>query len=289
MQKVTYTYTGETQTFYFDFPYFEKNNIVVKVDNQSAPAYNVIGVKGGTDPDFPYTSGRVVFVKPLKKFQTITIERHLPLVRQVDFQPTTRISTNMLNQDMNYTLELLKDIKDEFDTFHDKYADIVDKESTNLLLEKIALVNQNIAKLAEDIAELDGITNIMDDIDELQESVANHDTEIGNLQTTLDDIVQNPTQTLPDYTATPVVVSSTVEEWHDITTDGLLHINFMTNNVISWLTVAIGNETDNINFTTQINADARGADVTYPVKTGQKFKLIPRGATITSCKIFPLC
>ena len=124
MQKVSYIYSGETRTFYFNFPYFEKSNIVVTVDNKPAPAYNVIGNKGGLNPDFPFSSGRIVFEKPLKKFETITIERHLPYVRPVDFQPTAQITPSALNLDMNYTMELLKDIKDEFDTFGEKFADI---------------------------------------------------------------------------------------------------------------------------------------------------------------------
>ena len=288
MQRVTYIYSGETQTFYFNFPYIEKSNIVVTVDGKPAPAYNVIGVKGGLNPDFPFSSGKIVFVKPLKMFQTITIERHLPYNRPVDFQPTAKIIPMDLNLDMNNTLELLKDLKDEVDDIKNKYKDITDKEKIDNLLEKIELVNQNIAKFAEEIAKLDAISDMSDDIDELQDNVANHDTEIETLQTSIDNIIQNPLPRIPDYTASPVVVSSTTQEWHDITIDGLLHINFMTNNAISWLTVVIGDENNNISLTTQINADARGADVTYPVRTGQKFKLMPRGATITSCQVFPL-
>lgn len=288
MQRVTYIYSGETQTFYFNFPYIEKSNIVVTVDGKPAPAYNVVGVKGGLNKDFPFSSGRIVFVKPLKMFQSITIERHLPYERPVDFQPTAKITSMDLNLDMNNTLELLKDLKDEVDDLRNKYKDITDKEKIDNLLEKIELVNQNIAKFAEGIAKLDSISDMLDDIDELQDNVANHDTEIETLQTSIDNIIQNPLPRIPDYTASPVVVSSTTEEWHDITIDGLLHINFMTNNTISWLTVVIGDENNNISLTTQINADARGADVTYPVRTGQKFKLMPRGATITSCEVFPL-
>lgn len=188
MQKVSYIYSGETRTFYFNFPYFEKSNIVVTVDNKSAPAYNVIGNKGGLNPDFPFTSGRIVFEKPLKKFKTITIERHLPYVRPVDFQPTAQITPSALNLDMNYTMELLKDIKDEFDSFREKYADIVDKESTNLLLEKIALVNQNIAEVSEQIESVDGITDLPDDVAELQEALSGLSGNLSDLAGTVDSI-----------------------------------------------------------------------------------------------------
>lgn len=183
MQKVSYVASGKTTTFYFNFPYFERDNIVVTVNNGPAPSYNLIGTRGGTDPDFPFVSGRIVFQKPPKHFDTITIERHLPLVRPVDYQPLAKITPTMLNQDMNYTMELLKDIRDDLDTFNTNYADIVNKESTELLLSKIALVNQNIATLSEQIAALDGISDIMDDIDDLQESIVSINTNINNLDT----------------------------------------------------------------------------------------------------------
>lgn len=289
MQKVSYIYSGETRTFYFNFPYFEKSNIVVTVDNKPAPAYNVIGNKGGSNPDFPFTSGRIVFEKPLKKFETITIERHLPYVRPVDFQPTVQITPSALNLDMNYTMELLKDIKDEFDSFREKYADIVDKESTNLLLEKIDMVNQNISQFAEEIAALDGISDVMKDIDELQDNVANQNTEIENLQSSIDNIIQNPTPTLPDYAATPISLSTSTGVWTTAPTSGVLHIKFMTNNEISWLSVALGSEDNYLSLATHVNADARLCDVVYYIKAGQKFKLSPRNATINTCALYPLC
>ena len=289
MQKVSYIYSGETRTFYFNFPYFEKSNIVVTVDNKPAPAYNVIGNKGGSNPDFPFTSGRIVFEKPLKKFETITIERHLPYVRPVDFQPVAKITPAALNLDMNYTMELLKDIKDEFDTFGEKFADIVDKESTNLLLEKIALVNQNIATLSDQIAALDGISTILDDIDDLQGAVSSHDDQIGDLQTSVNNITQNPPRTIPDYSAIPVALSTSTNTWTSVTLAGALHVKFKTTDVVSWLTVALGTETNYISLATHVNENDRISDVLYNVQAGQKFKLSPRNATITACELIPFC
>ena len=171
MQKVSYVANGETTTFYFNFPYFERDNIVVTVNNGPAPSYNLIGTRGGMDPDFPFTSGRIVFQKPPKHFDTVTIERHLPLVRPVDFQPLAQITSTMLNQDMNYTMELLKDMRDELDTLHQNYADISNKESTVLLLEKINLVNQNIADISEHWEVLDSIPGLQTAIESLQNTV----------------------------------------------------------------------------------------------------------------------
>ena len=289
MQRVTYIYSGETQTFYFNFPYIEKSNIVVTVDGKPAPAYNVIGVKGGLNPDFPFSSGKIVFVKPLKMFQSITIERHLPYERPVDFQPTAKISPMDLNLDMNNTIELLKDLKDEVDDLRNKYKDITDKEQIDNLLEKIELVNQNIATLSDQIAALDGISDIMDDIDELQDNVANQNTEIENLQSSIDNIIQNPIPTLPDYAATPISLSTSTGVWTTAPTSGVLHIKFMTNNEISWLSVALGSEDNYLSLATHVNADARLCDVVYYIKAGQKFKLSPRNATINTCALYPLC
>lgn len=171
MQKISYIADGETTTFYFNFPYFEQDNIVVTVNNAPASSYNIIGTSGGLDPDFPFISGKVVFQEPPRQFDNITIERHLPLVRPVDFQPLAPITPIMLNQDMNYTMELLKDVRDELDTFQQNYEDIVDKESTELLLEKIDLVNQAIADLSEHLDLLDSIPEIQSDIESLQGSI----------------------------------------------------------------------------------------------------------------------
>ena len=184
MQRVTYIYSGETQTFYFNFPYIEKSNIVVTVDGKPAPAYNVIGVKGGLNPDFPFSSGRVVFVKPLKMFQSITIERHLPYERPVDFQPTAKISPMDLNLDMNNTIELLKDLKDEVDDLRSKYKDITDKEQIDNLLEKIALFNTNLATFADQL-------QILDQVPGLEEAVSSMQSTIESINATITEITSS--------------------------------------------------------------------------------------------------
>lgn len=184
MQRVTYIYSGETQTFYFNFPYIEKSNIVVTVDGKPAPAYNVIGVKGGLNPDFPFSSGRVVFVKPLKMFQSITIERHLPYERPVDFQPTAKISSMGLNLDMNNTIELLKDLKDEVDDLRSKYKDITDKEQIDNLLEKIALFNKNLATFADQL-------QILDQVPGLEEAVSSMQSTIESINATITEITSS--------------------------------------------------------------------------------------------------
>lgn len=198
MQKVSYVANGETTIFYFNFPYFEKDNIVVTVNNGPAPSYNLIGIKGGTNPDFPFTSGKIVFQKPPKHFDTITIERHLPLVRPVDHQPLAKITSTILNQDMNYTIELLKDIRDDLEAFNINYADIVNKESTALLIEKIDLVNQNIADIAEGIEAFESIPDIQSDLVELQENIKTVNSGLSDCINSIQ-LLNNKTAGVIDY------------------------------------------------------------------------------------------
>ena len=198
MQKVSYIYSGENQTFYFNFPYFEKSNIVVTVDNKPAPAYNVIGNKGGLDPDFPFVSGRIVFVKPLKMFQTITIERHLPYNRPVDFQPMSQIKHSDLNLDMNNTMELLKDLKDEVDDIKNKYKDITDKEQIDTLLEKIALFNKELANFAEQLQILDQVPGLEEAISSIQSTIESINATISEITSSLSTLNAR-TENLLDY------------------------------------------------------------------------------------------
>ena len=198
MQKVSYIYSGENQTFYFNFPYFEKSNIVVTVDNKPAPAYNVSGNKGGLDPDFPFVSGRIVFVKPLKMFQTITIERHLPYNRPVDFQPMSQIKHSDLNLDMNNTMELLKDLKDEVDDIKNKYKDITDKEQIDTLLEKIALFNKELANFAEQLQILDQVPGLEEAISSIQSTIESINATISEITSSLSTLNAR-TENLLDY------------------------------------------------------------------------------------------
>jgi len=198
MQRVTYIYSGETQTFYFNFPYIEKSNIVVTVDGKPAPAYDVIGVKGGLNKDFPFLSGKIVFVKPLKMFQTITIERHMPYNRPVDFQPTAKITSIDLNFDMNNTLELLKDLKDEVDDLREKYENITDSEKIDTVLEKIDLVNTKIATFADQLQILDQVPGLEEAVSAIQPTIESINATITEITSSLSTL-NTRTENLLDY------------------------------------------------------------------------------------------
>lgn len=198
MQTVSYVANGKATTFYFNFPYFDRDNIVVTVNGVNAPSYNLIGTKGGTAPDFPFTSGKIVFQKPPKRYDTITIERHLPLVRAIDFQPTAQITPTLLNQDMNYTMEVLKDLRADLDIVRQNYADIADKESTELLLSKINLVNQNIADVSDNIEILNSISSMQNAIASLQGTVATLASALSGCTTDID-LLNTKTTGISDY------------------------------------------------------------------------------------------
>lgn len=167
MQKVSYMGNGSTTEFFFNFPYFENSNIVVTVNNCSAPAYNVIGTSAGLDADIPYTGGKVVFETAPSSIDSITIARSLPLSRIVDYHSLAKIQPTLLNQDLNYMMEVLKDLQDELDILHAQYSDIADKESTDILLAKIAAISDAITTVSQQITDLGDISTIHDSISTL--------------------------------------------------------------------------------------------------------------------------
>lgn len=164
MQKVSYMGNGSTTEFFFNFPYFENSNIVVTVNNRSAPAYNVIGTSAGLDADIPYTGGKVVFETAPSSIDSITIARSLPLSRIADYQPLAQIQPTMLNQDLNYMMEVLKDLQDELDVLHAQYSDITDKESTTTLLARIAAISEEITAVNAQIIALGDVSTIRSNI-----------------------------------------------------------------------------------------------------------------------------
>jgi hypothetical protein len=161
MQKISYMGNGETTEFTFNFPYFENSDVIVTKNGTATTGYNIIGVSGGLDADIPYIGGTVVFETAPGPLDSITISRSLPLIRNIDYQPLDKISPTTLNQDMNYTMEILKDLNDELATLRTQYHDIADQESAQILLAKINAVQQQITALGD-------ITRIRSDIATLQ-------------------------------------------------------------------------------------------------------------------------
>ena len=176
MQKVSYMGNGETTEFAFNFPYFENTDIIVTKNGAPATEYNIVGTSAGLDADIPYTGGKVVFDTAPTALDSITIARSLPLTRIVDYQPLEKIAPTTLNQDMNYMMEVLKDLQDELNTFQTQYSEITDKESTTTLLAKMQEIHNEIVAISAQITALGDITT-------LRSSVATNTENIGTLDT----------------------------------------------------------------------------------------------------------
>lgn len=164
MQKVSYMGDGVNTEFTFNFPYFDNSNVVVTKNGVSATGYNIIGNSGGLDADYPFIGGTVVFDVAPTALDNITIARSLPLSRVVDYQPTVKINPTTLNQDMNYMMEVLKDLQDELESLSTQYSEIADKESTTALLARIAAIHDEIVAVSAQITALGDVSEIRDNI-----------------------------------------------------------------------------------------------------------------------------
>ncbi|MFQ6696407.1 MAG: hypothetical protein ACLRFQ_03925, partial [Alphaproteobacteria bacterium] len=100
MKKITFIGDGKTKDFYFSFPYFTKNDVVVELNGAPTTGFGLYCVSNGLNADIPFSGGRVCFTKPPKVASVISIHRKLELNRHVDYQPTKPINTMVLNQDM---------------------------------------------------------------------------------------------------------------------------------------------------------------------------------------------
>lgn len=170
---------GKTKTFYFTFPFFTKQDVVVEINGQPASGFEIYPTSSTLNADIPYSGGKIVFKKPPKSLDVITISRKLELKRIVDYQPTARLTPMMINQDMNFMMEILKDMKSDLIGFANNYAEIADKDSTKLLLDRISAVTSEIENFAseistvrQDISDLGDVNAIHNSINSLNNSVA---------------------------------------------------------------------------------------------------------------------
>ena len=186
MQKVSYMGSGTTTEFYFDFPYFETSNVVVTKNSAPATGYNIVGNSGGLDADYPYIGGKVVFEVAPTAIDCITIARQLPLTRIADYQPVARITPTTLNQDLNYLMEVIKDRKDELSDLTTKYAEIADKESTDIILARITAIHEEITDIDAKIRALGDIGTLQQRVTDLTTTVGGHTTSIASLDTKTD-------------------------------------------------------------------------------------------------------
>ena len=160
MPKTSYMGNGSSTEFSFNFPYYENTDIIVTKNNETVTNYTIIGTSGGENADIPYIGGKVVFDVAPTALDSIIIKRQIPLTRIIDYQPTEKINPTLLNQDMNYDIEVLKDMYTELDDFHSKYARIINKDETNTLLARIEEIDNEITDSNQTINDLNQkITN----------------------------------------------------------------------------------------------------------------------------------
>jgi len=183
MQKVSYMGDGLTTEFSFNFPYFENSDIIVTKNNAATTGYSIVGTSGGQDADIPYIGGKVVFEVAPTISDSITISRSLPLSRVVDYQPTEKINPTILNQDINYVMEILKDFQDELDGFCAQYSDIIDQESIAIVLSRIAAISDAITTVSGQITALGDISTLRQTVSGLVTTTEGHTTSVGNLET----------------------------------------------------------------------------------------------------------
>ena len=186
MTKQTYIGNGRNKNFYFTFPFFSPDEVLVKINDIVAVEYGLFCVQGVSNSDFPYTGGHVKFTKPPKQTDIITIERNLQYNRVIDYQETAKINPTTLNQDMNYFFESLKDIKSILNEFDEKYAEFTDTESANDLKERINAVTKQIDDFAEQIETVGDITTIQTTINSLSQSVSDLASAITTHTTNID-------------------------------------------------------------------------------------------------------
>ncbi len=183
MQKVSYMGNGETTEFSFTFPYYENTNIIVTKNGAPTTGYQIVGTSGGLDADIPYVGGKVVFETAPTTLDSITIARSLPLSRTIDYQPTAKMDPTTVNQDMNYMMEILKDMQDQLDTFRTQYADFADSDSAAILLARIEAISQDIEDVSAQITALGDISTLRQSVTDLSTTVGGHTTSIGALNT----------------------------------------------------------------------------------------------------------
>ena len=170
MPKISYMGDGTTTEFNFNFPYFEDDNIIVTKNNESATGYTIVGTSAGLNADIPYTGGKIVFNVAPTALDSIIISRSLPLTRIVDYQPTEKINPTLLNQDINYTIEVLKDFKTLVDDFSTRYAALIDIETIQVISTKIDTLTTQIIALGDISTLRQNVTTNTNDITSLKDA-----------------------------------------------------------------------------------------------------------------------
>jgi len=230
MNKITYFGNNTDKDFAFSFPFFQKSDICVKINGTpQASGYTLTCINSATPADIPYVGGTITFDIPPKSTDCIKIYRKIEMSRVVDYQPMVKLDPDTLNQDANYLMEIIKDRKDEIDELHEQYSDIADKESTSVLLAKIAELHNEIIALGN--------------ISTLRQDVATNTNDITNLKdaklftTTGQAAVAN--MAMPSDKYIDLTLGATGSTY-TAPADGYIYINKASNNANEWIFTVTG-------------------------------------------------
>ncbi len=179
MKKTTFIADGKTKAFHFAFPFFFKSDIVIEVDSVPATKYYLVCTSNGPNADVPFSGGQVCFNAPPKLGSTITITRKLAIKRIVDYQPTARYSAIAHNHDMNYMIEILKDMQLALDSFAEQYATITGTDSIDTISQKI----EQIITAINDLQNTPNQPGTTVDLSEINASIESLSTSINSLTT----------------------------------------------------------------------------------------------------------
>lgn len=177
MNKITYFGDGQNTVFAFSFNFFNKHDIQVKInDILQTSGYTLTPINNTNPSDIPYIGGTVSFNIPPKSTDVITIYRKIEPNRIVDYQPTEKIAPEILNQDFNFLIEVIKDCSDAIDNFDAKYADFTNQTNLGDLIQKLNTTQNQLNALGE-------ISNIAtkDEITALQNGTSLTTTGISNI------------------------------------------------------------------------------------------------------------
>lgn len=203
MTKVSYTANGQVKVFYFDFPFFQKDDICVAIDGKTdATGFAIQIGKPNPTATFPFTGGSVHFGTAPRAGTVIDIWRQFVMERPCDYQALGHAEAEDLNRDFNFNLENMKDFRHLLAEFSKKYDSL---NNIDLLISKIdAAITAmeeygdiiNLAtkeELATEIAQVvTQIKSLDNSSDEIKDSLIKVQTSAGQMQNQIKELQDRP-------------------------------------------------------------------------------------------------
>ncbi|MCL1786310.1 MAG: hypothetical protein FWG39_04170 [Alphaproteobacteria bacterium] len=173
--KIIYIADGTVKQFHFTFPVWQAADVRVMKDGValSANEYYVSLDDMSENPNFGHPGGSVTLNKMPDADDVITVYRRLKLDRIVSYQPTAPICQSVLNMDLNFVMEVLKD-------FQSQVGELSDAGNIGELIVEIDA-------LRERLANLGGLTDILD-VGQIIGDIANISGALAALETKVDNI-----------------------------------------------------------------------------------------------------